>query len=807
MKKKSTCLFFEKTKKKLACYKTTKQPYFIGLCCSVALIISGCNTTNELQRTLQGYNIVWETPSKNALESMPVGGGNTQLNAWCENGEILFYIGSTDAYMDHSQMLGKLGRIRMNFSPNPFEKEFKQELRLKESEMVFSGENGFQLVLWTDVFHPVIHAEMKSKTPVNVTVNYETWKLNQEYTNDGKIVFAHRNNAEDQGREKAIAEQKAEPFRDKIPNPLANLTSGGMIQAKGFIPAGEGNGTYMGTPFRSIQLKTEHPLKKADMRIALRIAQDDSQEIWNAEVEKLLAETEKTAKKDREESRKWWNEFWNRSHIFINPSINPAEAARANVKTDSAAAAWQAGRNYQLFRYLLGCTKGAKFPVLFNGGIFNVDNPNGQAPEVRNWQSTEFMAQNQRLVYWPLLKTGDNDIMQPVFNMYRNTAELQKARAKNYWNIEGGIYPEGLSIYGLHSVYADPEIMVDCFGRCPARERTEYGHSGLIHLEYHYTSSLDFAYMLLEAARFGQEELQKQMPVIENVVKYFDNYYRKKKKERTGTELTEEGKLELYPSSALELYAGAKNPTDVVAGLQALVKGVLAFPKEKLTEEQFNYFSDVAQRLPEMPVTIKEGRKVLPPAETWELEGSQSNMEFPQLYTLFPFETLSFENPETLEIARNTWLYNAKGEAQKNYICWFQGGIYTAHLGITQEAASYALNKLLHPLGDRALPNTPARRFPAFWDNPSFCHCPDMDQGGAAMVGLQDMLIQTQGKHIYLLPAWPLNWDCDFKLHAPYNTTVSGTVKGGKLVQLSVTPENRKKDVVIMNGYQEDTAE
>jgi hypothetical protein len=57
------------------------------------------------------------------------------------------------------------------------------------------------------------------------------------------------------------------------------------------------------------------------------------------------------------------------------------------------------------------------------------------------------------------------------------------------------------------------------------------------------------------------------------------------------------------------------------------------------------------------------------------------------------------------------------------------------------------------------------------------------------------MLLQSDGRKLYVLPAWPKNWTVSFKLHAPYNTTVEGVFKAGKLVQLKVTPESRAKDV------------
>jgi alpha-L-fucosidase 2 len=46
-----------------------------------------------------------------------------------------------------------------------------------------------------------------------------------------------------------------------------------------------------------------------------------------------------------------------------------------------------------------------------------------------------------------------------------------------------------------------------------------------------------------------------------------------------------------------------------------------------------------------------------------------------------------------------------------------------------------------------------------------------------------------------LLPAWPTEWEADFKLHAPYKTVVSGHVKQGKVTQLEVQPASRRKDI------------
>jgi hypothetical protein len=99
--------------------------------------------------------------------------------------------------------------------------------------------------------------------------------------------------------------------------------------------------------------------------------------------------------------------------------------------------------------------------------------------------------------------------------------------------------------------------------------------------------------------------------------------------------------------------------------------------------------------------------------------------------------------------------------------------------------------------GANEVGNRPKSRFPAFW-GPNFDWLPDQDHASAILTTLQRMLMQTDGKTIRLLPAWPSDWNASFKLHAPYQTTVEGRVVGGNVLDLKVTPESRRKDVVVM---------
>ena len=106
---------------------------------------------------------------------------------------------------------------------------------------------------------------------------------------------------------------------------------------------------------------------------------------------------------------------------------------------------------------------------------------------------------------------------------------------------------------------------------------------------------------------------------------------------------------------------------------------------------------------------------------------------------------------------------------------------------MTEEAVKYTLLKL----------QDSGRRFPAFW-GPGFDWVPDHNWGGSGMIGVQEMLLQTNGDKIYLFPAWPKDWNVHFKLHAPGNTSVEAELKNGVVNIIDVQPETRKSDIEIL---------
>lgn len=213
---------------------------------------------------------------------------------------------------------------------------------------------------------------------------------------------------------------------------------------------------------------------------------------------------------------------------------------------------------------------------------------------------------------------------------------------------------------------------------------------------------------------------------------------------------------------------------------------LLDLPDKYVPENKKQYWRAMQKRIPPFPIKEVDGRRIIHPAESWH---HYQNCEIPQFYPIFPFGLYGVGKPD-LQMFIDTWRYGNWVPMAKSHISWHQNGIFFARMGLTKEAAEYNIKKL----------ENSGRRFPVFW-GPGHDWVPDHNWGGSGMLGLQEMLLQTDGRKIYLLPAWPKNWNADFKLHAPYNTIVRCTVRNGKIKTLKVTPQERTKDVRIMNPF------
>lgn len=746
-------------------------------------------------------NITWDSPSDNAGGSMPCGGGDIGLNVWVEKGDLLFYLSRSGAFDDNNALL-KLGRVRIKLSPNPLEGlladggRFRQELVLHDGSIHISGRRqglSVDIKVWVDAFRPAIHIEVNSSQPVNTEATYESWrtadrpslgkannansyKWMPEKAPEGKVItrkdsisfrdndilFFHRNPPGNTVFDVAVRQQDLDSVKTQLNDPLRNLTFGGILRGSGMQPAGTVQGKYLDTDFTGWRLASHHATRTRKIDLYLATAQTGTTGEWLIFLQQAITDARAHEATAWPQTRNWWQTFWERSFIYIGAPTHSPE--------------WQAARNYQLFRYMLGCNALGSYPTKFNGGLFTVDpsltdTAYRYTPDFRNWGGGTMTAQNQRLVYFPLIRSGDFDLMRPQLQFYLRSLQTAELRTRIYWGHQGACFSEQIENFGLPNP-------AEYGWNMPAGHDKGVEYNAW--LEYEWDTVLEFCLMMLETERYTGNDIHEYLPFIESCLRFFREHYHYLARERGRKPLDGDGHLILYPGSAGETYKMAYNPSSTIAGLHTILNRLLELPASYLNPTEKKELTAMLDLLPPLSFREFQGHPTIAPARIWE---RINNKECPQLYPVFPWGIYGIGRPG-LDTAINTWKYDTDAVKFRSYVGWKQDNIFAARLGLTDEAARLTIQKL----------KDSERRFPAFW-GPGFDWTPDHNWGGSGMIGLQEMLMQTDGKKILLFPAWPRSWDVHFKLYAPYNTTIEVTLKQGKVEKIDVIPEERKKDI------------
>ncbi|MDP4283981.1 MAG: DUF5703 domain-containing protein [Bacteroidota bacterium] len=746
--------------------------YFLAF----VLMQKNCTAQNgKLARIIQQNNIVWKTVGGSSHASMPLGNGDIGLNVWTEaNGNICFYISKTDSWGENGRLL-KIGKVVVNVSPNPFEDEktFIQTLDIyngKISIRAGSGAKAVQINVWVDANHPVINLDADVPNTTHLTAYTQIWRnkvdtmkkleisdLNyfpEEYgptiiqpdvlmKEPGAIVWYHHN-PDVSGFRLNLKMQGLEDF--PLQNPLKDRIFGAMMEGDGFKKIDDSTLASNSGRKRHLQIAvlTQHPSTSIE---------------WVASIENLIGKKQMVNTNNfYQKHENWWHQFWNRSWLTISNN-DSVETPLGKENTGMVIT-----RGYTLQRFINGCAGRGKYPIKFNGSIFTVDYPGTEGfADYRRW-GTGYWWQNTRLPYWTMAAAGDFEMMRPLFKTYFAQLSLEKYRTQVSFHHEGAYYPECTYFWG--------STFTETWGEKPLDETTDRLQASGWH-KREWVSGLELSSLMFEYYEYTQQErfaTDTLLPLTEQILLFFDQHYH----------LDETGHLKFEPSQALETWWNCTNALPEIAGVHYLIKKIKELPSELVPQRLKSLVIKMEKIIPNIPTREFENKKMLAPAEKFE---HKSNVENPELYAVFPFRLYGLGKPE-MKLAVNAWDYRDP----KGYEGWRQDDLWAALLGKADDAKNGIINRASHWSKEN--------RFPAFW-GPNYDWVPDQDHGSVLLKTTQSMLLQCDDKEIRLLPAWPKNWDVSFKLNAPYNTTVECVYKNGKVTKLIVTPEARRKDVVM----------
>ncbi|MDR1225250.1 MAG: DUF5703 domain-containing protein [Tannerella sp.] len=727
------------------------------------------------------YNVEWDSTGRDATASMPVGNGDLGANVYVvKNGDLFLLLGKTNAFDWNGNVL-KTGRVRIRLNPsqlqgikNQFRQDvtFKQTLNLAEGciDIVFFyrlASRPVKIKIWVDANRPVYHIDVQSLWDMDIKVVPEFWErkdgsFDRFETMDNQLVW-YNTNGERSSFPDDLKYYEIEDMLNKHPDPYRWRTFGCAMQAEGLKPE---NGMFRGYG------------KSFSIEIASLTRQVENTDDWIKETCNILAD-----RYDRklafQKHCEWWESFWNTSWITASDNTLPPEEREKPAKPVEPGkrgekdGGYIVAQSYNVARFIMACQGRGEYQTQFNGGIFTVPFPNYRAKDgslygedERDW-ANRFTFQNQRLLYWPMLAAGDFEMMRPFFNYYFSILDLRKRITQQWFEHEGAYYREIIQLTGAEIDYAPHSE-----NKAPKTKKGEPLPPGWYH-NYHFNSGLEIAVMALELYRHSQNEAffrDTVVPFSREVIHFFDRHY-----ERDG-----QGKLLLYPSQVLETWWDATNPTPDVAGLHYLIDGLLR--EKNIPQSDRKEWEKLRKQLPDIPLATENGKQYILPAAKF---AQQVNSENGELYAVFPYSLYGVGHGTENVVAKTI----EKSLFKNRYRCWRQDEIMFAYAGMSEEAK----NGLIQ----RWTTYSKHMRLPMFGsEQPDYV--PDLDHNGSGSVALQRMVVQEVGDKIYVLPAWPKEWDGSFKLRLRNNTVIQGAVKNGKVENLNITPENRRKDMVVL---------
>ena len=747
------------------------------------------------------YNVVWNTPSKNASGAMPIGNGDIAASVSAiENGDLYLLLAKNDAY-NYDGDIFKTGRVRISVSPNPFEKgkPFRQTLDLATGSILIEAD-GVSFRIWADMNRPVFHVQINSPRSLEVSTQPDPWQRFDRCIGNGGVAYSKEPPNKEAPTQNVVLAKNGRlmwyyavgdrsVFRDDLkyykvpemekafPDPYRFNTFGNLVECP-----------QMGLEADS---KPEPMLKgkgkSFDIRIHALTEQTSEPACWISDIEALASKPMNT-RSDWKRHSAWWRQFWDRNWIDLSCNTLPPEERNrlegepgANDQRNEKDGAAVVAQAYNVFRFLMACQSRGKVMVKFNGGLFTqpmllTADQKRSAPSVpmeggylthpddRRW-GRRFTYQNERLLYWPLLASGDTDLMRPFFSYYRNLLPVRMAITKAIFGHDGAYYRENIEPTGAER---------DCGGNgFPGNGKP--GDAATFYHDYYFTNGLETLLMMIDYYnQTGDTAFRNKtlLPFAREILRFYRVHWPK----------GPDGKIVFDPCQAIETWWRCTNPTPDIAGVQFCLDALIA--RGIGTHEDLAGWKEFRTELPAIPMTQVGGEPSIAIAEKYDIK---KNSENPELYAVFPFRCFGVAEG-TKDLVERTVENRVVKDGSRGG-CWTQDQIDWAYAGNAKEAA----NGLEH----RFRTASKTVRFPVFGDQGND-ELPDFDHFGSGAIALQRMLVQesADGK-IYLLPSWPANWDANFKLHLTSGGTIRGVVKEGKLQHWEIEPESRKAAVVV----------
>jgi hypothetical protein len=380
--------------------------------------------SGELATLISQADLVYDKPVPRSEEGMPIGNGRMGTLVWTTPVSLRMQINRVDVYANdsatnsfferHNDYCGGCGYVDIDFSGEVFpESGFPQRLSVYDGLLTIGS--AASLVAWPE--QDVI--AVRTSAPTQAVLRM--LRFDNKYFGNQLEPMArdHVNTVQTRSH---TAASRLEIRGGRIV--LTQEFREGSYCCKSALAIGTGKGRLL----NESELRVEVPA--GQILIASAASFNPAEDVAAIAIRQLEAAEAKGFATLARETRDWWHDFWSRGHI----ALHSADGVADNV-----------ARHYHYYLYIMGSTSRGKFPPKFNGMLWNT------AGDLRTWGAQHWYA-NTSCYYEAPFAANRLELMDPFFDMYSGMYEASATAARQQWGSQGIYIAETSYFNGLEKL-------------------------------------------------------------------------------------------------------------------------------------------------------------------------------------------------------------------------------------------------------------------------------------------------------------------------------------------------------------------
>ncbi|HEX5554185.1 MAG TPA: DUF5703 domain-containing protein [Chitinophagaceae bacterium] len=773
----NTLSLMAKIRGRCACYTFRQLAIFGALtvfapavaCCQRNALL-GINDSSLVSRA----DLIYHQPVTRSEAGLPVGNGRMGSLVWTSPSALRLQINRVDIfgnnsasnnfYQRNTDYCGGAGFVDVDFGREVFTgKDFGQKLSCYDGLVTVEGkEVKAQVLTWNK--QDVMAIRVDDKRTGARYVNIDLRML--------RDPVAHRGNHS--GVSKISVRHHHIVLTQQFKEDNYYCGSAVVIGVKGREVKAE---LADESTVRLMVAPGEHPFS---IYIASAASFNSGENVADSAAKKLETAENEGYEKLLASNKTWWHQFWSKGFI----QLHSADGVADDVE-----------KNYTYYLYVMASSSRGKYPVKFNGMLWSTGG------DTRQWGGLYWGA-NQSCLYNALFTSGRLSLMKPMFDMYSGMYDHLKLAARQEWGSKGVYIPETVGFDGppklpdsiaremqaLYLVQKSWDKRSSAFkhyaytklpylsrwnwkkdggwqdGRWKVltKNNSTFGHTSHI---LSRGAKIAYQYWLRYEYTMDTAWLRKYAyPMIKGIAEFYRNFPNVKKER--------DGKYHIYHINDNESVWGGQNTVEEISSMRGIfpvaIKASEILKVDAAMRPVWQEFLDHLSSLPvssDFPSSSRSPDKLtwikaLPPIQKGNGQGLPDSNTMPVW-----FFDLCNKGADTrmLNVANNT------------YDAYFKNGIHNdTRVGVLSRlpvagillgrvhATRYLIPNQIHTTEVNALPNR--------MDEREGHQTTNVERLGRAAEALEDALVQSvppaPGKSpvIYVFPAWPKEWNAQFKL-------------------------------------------